>query len=137
MKIDDIFLGSLEIDDVNNNDNHDKVEITVDVTSKPYHKKAILIVCKIETGTETNVISKTKFDKIIASHSDKALRPPQILRAYGGQMIERMGTCQLFIHYKGKIKEVPLTVIDVHGLAMLGLKTCEELGLVRYNFNNS
>lgn len=79
------------------------------------------------------MISKTKFDKIIASPSDKALGPPQILTAYGGQRIECMGTCQLFIHYKSKIKEVPFTVTNVQGPAMLGLKTCEELRLVTIN----
>lgn len=82
-----MFLGSIEIDNVNNNDNGNKVEITVDVTAKPYHKKTTPIVCKVDTGAETNMISKTKFDKIIASPSDKALGPPQILTAYGGQRL--------------------------------------------------
>lgn len=85
-----MFLGSLEVDN--------KVFTTVEITAKPYHKKTTSIVCKIDTGAETNVIPKIELDKIIASASDKALGPPQILTAYGGQKIECMGTCQLFIH---------------------------------------
>ena len=129
---DDMFLGSLEVDSINNN-NRNKVFTTVEVTAKPYHKKTTPIVCKIDTGAETNVISKTEFDKIITSPSDKALGPPQILTAYGGQKIECMGTCQLFIHHKDVIKEVTFTVTNVQGTAMLGCKTSEELGFVTIN----
>lgn len=71
---DDMFLGSLEVDSINNN-NRNKVFTTVEITVKPYHKKTTSIVCKIDTGAETNVIPKTKFDKIIASPNDKALGP--------------------------------------------------------------
>ena len=126
---DDMFLGSLEVDNINNSDRF----TTVKITAKLYHKKTTSIVCKIDTGAETNVISKTEFDKIIPSPSDKTLGPSQILTAYGGQKIECMGTCQLFIHHKDGIKEVPLTVTNVQGPAMLGCKTCEELGLVTIN----
>ena len=129
---DDMFLESLEVDSINNN-NRSKVITTVEVTAKPYHKKTTPIVCKIDTGAETNVISKTEFDKIIASPSDKALGPPQILTAYGGQKIECMGTCQLFIHHKDGIKDVTFTVTNVQGTAMLGCKTSEELGFVTIN----
>ena len=90
---DDVFLGSLEVDSINNIDRN-KVFTAVEITAKPYHKKTTSIVCKIGTGAETNVISKTEFDKIIASPSDKTLGPSQILTAYGGQKIECMGTCQ-------------------------------------------
>ena len=109
-----MFLGSLEVDSKNNN-NRQKVFTTVEVTAKPYHKKT------------------TEFDKIIASPSEKVLGPPQILTAYGGQKIECMGTCQLFIHHKNGIKEVTFTVTNLQGTAMLGCKTCEELGFVTIN----
>ena len=127
-----MFLGSLEVDSVNNT-NRNKVFTTVEITAKPYHKKTTSIVCKIDIGAETNVIPKTEFDKIIASPSDKALRLPQILTAYGGQKIECIGTCQLFIHHKDGIKEVTFTVTNVQGPAMLGCKTCEELEFVTIN----
>ena len=129
---DDMFLGSLEVDSINNS-NRNKVFTTVEVTVTPYHKRTTPIVCKLDTGSETNVIPKTGFDKIIACPSDKALAPPQILTAYGVQKIECMGTCQLFIHPKDGIKEATFTVTNVQGTAMLGCKTCEELGFVTIN----
>ena len=129
---DDMFLGSLEVDSINNS-NRKKVFTTVEVTVKPYHKRTTPIVCKLDTGAETNVIPKTEFDKIIACPSDKALGPPQILTAYGGQKIECMGTCQLFIHHKDGMKEATFTVTNVQGTAMLGCKTCEELEFVTIN----
>lgn len=104
-----MFLGSLEVCSINDS-NRNKVFTTVEVTAKPCHKRTTLIVCKIGTGTETNVIPKIEFDKIIACLSDKALGPPQILTAYGGQKIECMGTCQVFIHHKAGIKEATFTV---------------------------
>ena len=57
LKNDDMFLGSLEIDNLNNNDNRNKVEITVDVTAKPYHKKTTPIVCKIDTKARSTLHS--------------------------------------------------------------------------------
>ena len=129
---DDMFLGSLEVDSVNNT-NRNKVFTTVEITAKPYHKKTTSIVCKVDTGAETNVIPKTEFYKIIGSPGDKAHGPPWILTAYGGQKIECLGTCQLFIHLKGGIKEVIFRVTNVQGPATLGCKTCEELEFVTIN----
>lgn len=44
--------------------------------------------------------------------------------------MECMGTCQLFIHHKDRIKEVTFTVTNVQGPAMPGCKTREELRFV-------
>lgn len=129
---DDMFLGSLEVDSIDKR-NRNKVLTTIEVTAKSHHKKTTPIVCKIDTGAETNVISKAEFDKILANPSEKALGPPPVLKAYGGQQIQCIGTCQLFIHHKDGIKEIPFTVTNIPGPAMLGCKTCEELGFVTIN----
>lgn len=81
---DDMFLGSLEVDSISNNGNRNKVFATIKITAKPYHKKTTPIVCKKDTGAETNVISKAEFDKILATPREKALGPPPVLKAYGG-----------------------------------------------------
>ena len=60
-------------------------------------------------------VLQTGFDKIIASPSGKTLGPLQVLTACGGQKIEYTGTCQLFIHHKGEIKEETFTVTNVQG----------------------
>ena len=126
-----MLLGSLEVDSVDNN-NCNKVFKTVEITAKPY-QKTTSIVCKIDTCAETNIMPKTKFEKIIASPNDRTLGSPQILTAYGGQKMECMGTCQLFIHHKDRIKEVTFTVTNVQGPAMPGCKTREELRFVNIN----
>ncbi|PFX16729.1 Uncharacterized protein K02A2.6 [Stylophora pistillata] len=72
-------------------------------------------------------------EKAAEACRERERRRLEILTAYGGQRIECTGTCQQFIHYKGKVKEAPFTVTNVQGPAMLGLKTCEELGLVMIN----
>ena len=50
-----MLLGSLEVHSVDNN-NYNKVFKTVEITAKPYHQKTTSIVCKIDTGAETNII---------------------------------------------------------------------------------
>ena len=60
-----MFLGSQEVDNIKNS-NRNKAFTTVELTAKPYHKRTVPIVCKIDTGSETNVIPKIEFEKIIA-----------------------------------------------------------------------
>ena len=47
--IDDMFLGSHEVDNIDNS-NRNKAFTTVELTAKPYHKRTVPIVCKIDTG---------------------------------------------------------------------------------------
>lgn len=104
---DDMFLRSHEVDNINNS-NRNKAFITVELTARPYHKRTVPVVCKRDTGAETNVIPKIEFEKIIARAGHRELGPPQILTAYGGQKVECMGTCQLFNHHYDGIKKQPL-----------------------------
>ena len=128
----ELFLGTLQVDSVHSS-NRNKVYTDIDVTIKPHHKKTTTIRCKVDTGAETNVISKSDFNKIVATPEEKSLGPPQNLIAYGGQKIQCAGTCELYVHYKGTTIKTPFTVTNVKGPAMLGCNTCEQLGLVTIN----
>lgn len=59
-----MFLGSHEVDNINNS-NRNKAFTTVELTARPYHKRTVPVVCKRDTGAETNVIPKIEFEKII------------------------------------------------------------------------
>ena len=77
--IDDMFLGSHEVDNIDNS-NRNKAFTTVELTAKPYHKRTVPIVCKIDTGQCNSQ------DRVWKDHWE--LGPPQILTAYGGQKVE-------------------------------------------------
>ena len=69
-----------EVDNIDNS-NRNKALTTVELTAKPYHKRTVPMVCKIDTGAETNVIPKIEIEKIIARAGNRELGPPQILTA--------------------------------------------------------
>ena len=48
-------------------------------------------------------------------------------------MIKNIGTCQLYMHYRGNVKPVVFNVTDVEGPAMLSCKTSRDLGFVQFN----
>ena len=89
-----MLLGTLGIDSRNKN----KVLTKIHISIKPFHKRTTSITCKIDTGAEVNVISKTDYDKISANLKEKILGPLQVLAAYGRQTINCTGTCELYQH---------------------------------------
>ena len=78
--------------------------------------------------------SKQDYDRLIPIPQHRHLGPTQYsITAYGGYTIKTLGTCPLYVHQNGSIKEIISNVSDVPGPAMLGCKTCEELELVKFN----
>ena len=141
-----IFLGTLiaeqhhdtcddqiKIDNLNVQQSN-KVLIEAHLTAKPYHKNTTSVVCKIDTGAEVNVISKHVYESIVPSPKQRMLGTPKVkITAYGGHEIENIGTCQLYMHHKGKVKPIVFNVTEVEGPAMLGCETSRDLGLVQFN----
>lgn len=146
---DRVFLGTLEaqqspllhpslstpmIAGIEQEKNRTKVMTKIQVTANPSHTHTIPLTCKVDTGAEVNVISKEDYDRIIPSPQQRHLGPAQFrITAYGGHTIKTLGTCQLYVHQNGSIKEIIFNVTEVPGPAMLGCKACEELGLIKFN----
>ena len=141
---DKVFLGTLEARDSPSTSmiasieqkekQRTKVMTEIQVTVDPHDTHLIPIICKVDTGAEVNVISKDDYDRLNRSSQQIPLGPTHHrITAYGGHAIKTLGTCPLYVHQNGSIKEVVFNVTDVPGPTMLGCKTCEELELVKFN----
>ena len=94
-----------EIDNIQSHQDHTKVLIEMQLTAKPCHRHTTPIICKIDTGAEMNLISMQVFQKVVTDPRQRQLGPPQCkITAYGGDIVENPGSCQLYIpvHHKGK-----------------------------------
>ena len=110
------------------------------LTAKPCHRHTTPIICKIDTGAEMNLISMQVFQKVVTDPRQRQLGPPQCkITAYGGDIVENPGSCQLYIpvHHKGDVRAVTFKVTKVLSPPMLGCKTCSDLGLVKFNCNRT
>ena len=60
------------------------------------------------------------------------LKPTDVkLTAYGGTFLSTSGTCQLDCNVKGLDHTLQYFVLDVDSQPILGLKDCEEMGLIK------
>ena len=146
---DRVFLGTLEAEQsaplnsspstltiagIEQRKNRTKVMTEIQVTVNPSETHTVPINCKVDTGAEVNVISKEQYDKLISCPQHRHLGPAQYrITAYGGHTIKTLGTCQLYVHQNGSIKEITFNVTEVPGPAMFGCKACEDLGLIKFN----
>ena len=140
---DKVFLGTLETQDssststiasIEQRKNRNKVMTEIRVTADPHDTHMVPLTCKIDTSAEVNVISKQDYDRLNPNPQHRHLGPTQCrITAYRGYTIKTLGTCPLYVHQNGSIKEIIFNVTDVPGPAMLGCKTCEELELVKFN----
>ena len=110
-----------------------KVMTKIQLTSDPIYKHVTTIVYKVDTGAEVNVIPEADYKQIFPNPVTWCLGPAQLLTAYGGHQIKTLGSCQLYVHHNGNIKKVTFTMTDAPGPAILGFKTCEQLGLMKVN----
>ena len=140
---DKVFLGTLETEDssstsvitsIEQRKHRNKVMTEIRVTTDAHDTHMVPLTCKIDSGAEVNVISKQDYDRLNSNPQHRHIGPTQCrITAYGGYTIKTLGTCPLYVHHNGSIKEIIFNVTDVPGPAMLGCKTCEELELVKFN----
>ena len=79
---------------------------------------------KIDTGAQCNVMSFMQASKQPLSRSKARLV------AFGGQRITPVGKAVLLCEHKNKFRPIEFEVVD-NVSNVLGLGTCEELGLVK------
>ena len=88
-----------------------------------------IITYKVNTGAQANVISKQTLACIPKS---VVIKPTNVkLPAYNGSRIPVIGSCILNISTKHKIHSVQFIVIDSNSPLIIGLKTSEELNLLK------
>ena len=84
-----VFLGTLtaercsdtndctgEIDNIQSHQDRTKALIEMQLTAKPTHRHTTPIVCKLDTGTEMNVISMQDYEKVVKDPRQRQRGPP-------------------------------------------------------------
>ena len=89
---------------------------------------------KLDTGAETNILTKADFCKIIPKRQRTSkLRPSTAkLTAYGGHAIPILGKCYLQCQYKSSKQVIEFHVVE-HGKSLLGCTSCKSLKLVTFH----
>ena len=82
---------------------------------------------KIDTGAQCNVMSR---DTFMQASKQPLSRSKARLVAFGGQRITPVGKAVLLCEHKKKFRPIEFEVVD-NVSNVLGLGTCEELGLVK------
>ena len=84
---------------------------------------------KLDTGAEANILP-------ISTYSKFPFKPPlhptnTKLTVYGGTSLYPIGICSLDCNAKGLQHNVEFFVLDVDSQPILGLKDCEQMGLIK------
>jgi hypothetical protein len=96
--------------------------ITVDIFNKP-------LKFKLDTGAKCNVFSKSQIESLGLTIQ---LKPTNTrLISYSGNAIDVEGTIILRVFYRGMQYLLQFYVINYPVQAILGLKACEELKVIR------
>ena len=125
--------------DVSENDTQALLQLQVDSG----HVTAPLL-CKIDTGTEGNVIPVDIYKRLCpkSSYSPEAtplgLTPPPppstTITAFGGHTIPHYGICELTLSHHGHSKPCAFHVVNTVGLTILSFPTCRDMKLVSLNY---
>ena len=84
--------------------------------------------CKLDTGAGVNILP----NKIFKQLEDVRLKSTKIsLTAYGGQKLLPLGKTRLRCAVRGTNTHIEFVVVDTDSPAILGLETCQKLGLVK------
>lgn len=89
---------------------------------------------KLDTGAETNILTKADFDKIVPKRQRTSkLRPSTAkLTAYGGHAIPILGKCYLQCQYQSSKQVIEFHVVE-KGKSLLGCTSCQSLKLVTFH----
>lgn len=94
------------------------------------------VVCKIDSGAETNILPKSIYDKL---HPSKpSLRKSMVkLTAYGGTNIPTVGSCDVYV--QGPKSQTPqlitVEVANVNGPTIIGNMTAQSLNLIKLTWS--
>ena len=88
-----------------------------------------LIPFKLDTGAQVNILPEQSYNSL---QRKPHLYPTSvILTSYSGSNIPCKGTCNIPVNYKGKSTRIQFVVVTGNTQPILGVNTCENLGLVK------
>ena len=110
----------------------------------PQKRKSKTEECKVDSGSEANAITMKKYKELYPERFDENGVPdPKYLRksnrkleAYRGQEVPHHGTVNLPVEYAGKKFMCRFFLCDIEGSILLGLPTCEALGIIKITIIN-
>jgi hypothetical protein len=112
---DEMFLGALE------------------TTGKSWTKTFIIngsvVNCKLDSGAEANVMSKSAFSKL--NHRPNVCTTQSVLYGYGGNQLIPVGVATLRIRHKRQNYNTEFFIVDEDVKTLLGLPSCQQLDVVR------
>lgn len=115
----DLFLG--ELGSLQNDQN----KLFTNVTDED-------ICFKVDTGAQCRVIPEHAFEKLTKKPSLQSTRVK--LTAYGGIRVPIKGTCTMKIKQNGTAIDTKFFIVAVgKAQPLIGLQTCQELGLISIN----
>lgn len=95
------------------------------------------LICQIDTGADTNVISKQTLDKIMSFSKKKIpiFRFNNIIYTFSGEIIPNLGSCKLNCKFdNGIISNIYFVVVNYDCQTIIGWRTSEKLGIVKRIF---
>lgn len=93
--------------------------------------------CQIDTGADTNVISKKLLDKIIENSQCKIniMRTNNKIFSFSGQLVPNLGSCILDCEFENGLKsKLNFVIVQCECKTIIGWNSCEKLGLVKRVF---
>lgn len=98
--------------------------------------------CQIDTGADTNVISKDTLNSIMTQTNRKIhiQRTNNKIFSFSGEIVPNLGSCMLQCEFENGLKtKIYFIVVDCKCQTILGWKTCEKLGIVKriYKIQNN
>lgn len=95
------------------------------------------IKCQIDTGADTNVISKHTLERIKCSSQEniKVFKTNNKIYTFSGELVPNLGTCIINCEFEtGSSARLYFTVVECECIPIIGWKTCEKLGIVKRIF---
>ena len=93
-----------------------------------------VVQIKQDTGAEVNVMPKSMFDILSTSNTTKLLNKAKSMKisGYGENPIDYLGMCVFKVNHNSQRRDALFFITNVNDTkVILGVKTCQELGLVK------
>ena len=96
---------------------------------KSFYVNGVVVRMKLDTGAESNCISQAVYQSL--KHQPQIRRCENVIFGYGGNKIMPIGVVSLKLHHKRRVYDTDFLVISGDVQTLLGLKSCQQLDLVR------
>ena len=136
--VDELYFDSVNVDTKKSSvpDNATQAFVDLKIGTSVYQEE---LKCKVDTGAEGTILPLSIYESLQQHTVPKQLcsltSSSVKIIAYGGTPVKLHGTCRLGIRHKHQFTSTTFYVTDTKGPVLIGLPTCQTLGLVSLNFN--